>query len=59
MKMAVWMGLMGLTSSLAAGEIESKVEHGFADSGGVKIHYAALGPKAGPLVVMIHGFPDF
>ncbi len=59
MKMAFWMGLMGLTSNLAAGEIESKVEHGFADSGGVKIHYAALGPKAGPLVVMIHGFPDF
>jgi pimeloyl-ACP methyl ester carboxylesterase len=34
-----------------------RVEHGYADSDGVKIHYASLG--RGPLVVMIHGFPDF
>ncbi len=42
---------------LAAGDIESKVTHGYADSNGVKIHYASLGQ--GPLIVMIHGFPDF
>ncbi len=35
----------------------SRVKHGHADSGGVKIHYATLGE--GPLVVMIHGFPDY
>ncbi|HWZ33682.1 MAG TPA: alpha/beta hydrolase [Bryobacteraceae bacterium] len=40
-----------------AGDIESKVKHGYADSNGVKIHYASLG--SGPLVVMIHGFPDY
>jgi pimeloyl-ACP methyl ester carboxylesterase len=40
----------------AAG-IDERVEHHYADSGGVKIHYAAVG--AGPLVVMIHGFPDY
>lgn len=34
-----------------------RVEYFFADHEGVKIHYASLG--AGPLVVMIHGFPDF
>src|ERR1700727_3468525 len=28
-----------------------------ADSNGVKIHYVAIGK--GPLIVMIHGFPDF
>jgi hypothetical protein len=28
---------------------------GFADSGGVKIHYVTKGE--GPLVVLIHGFP--
>lgn len=39
--------------------IESRVEHGYADSNGVKIHYAALGDKKNPLIVMIHGFPDF
>jgi pimeloyl-ACP methyl ester carboxylesterase len=41
----------------AAADLDSRVEHGYADSGGVKIHYAALG--RGPLIVMIHGFPDF
>src|SRR5271168_5552029 len=38
-------------------DIESRVKHGYADSNGVKIHYASLG--TGPLIVMIHGFPDF
>jgi pimeloyl-ACP methyl ester carboxylesterase len=39
-------------------DIFDKVTHGYAVSnGGVKIHYASLGK--GPLVVMIHGFPDF
>jgi epoxide hydrolase 4 len=31
--------------------------HGFAESGDVRIHYVTSGE--GPLVVMIHGFPDF
>jgi epoxide hydrolase 4 len=55
-----------LTALLAAttyaadnNDLDSKVEHGYADSNGVKIHYAALGPQTAPLVVMIHGFPDF
>ena len=39
-------------------DIFDRVKHGYATSdGGVKIHYATLG--TGPLVVMIHGFPDF
>ncbi len=32
-------------------------EEGFADSDGVKIHYVTAGQ--GPLVVLLHGFPDF
>lgn len=43
----------------ADNDIEKRVEDGYADSGGVKIHYAALGDKKNPLIVMIHGFPDF
>jgi len=43
--------------SAAGNDIESRVKHGYADSNGVKIHYASLG--SGPLIVMIHGFPDF
>lgn len=39
-------------------DLFERVTHGHATSeGGVKIHYATLGK--GPLVVMIHGFPDF
>ena len=38
-------------------DLWDRVEHHDANSGGVKIHYVALGK--GPLVVMIHGFPDF
>ncbi len=40
-------------------DIDKRVTNGFADSNGVKIHYAALGKKSKPLIVMIHGFPDF
>ena len=40
-----------------AADLNKRVKHGFADSNGVKIHYATLGK--GPLVVMILGFPDY
>jgi pimeloyl-ACP methyl ester carboxylesterase len=40
-------------------DIDTRVAHGYADSNDVKIHYAALGEKSKPLIVMIHGFPDF
>ena len=48
-----------LSSAAFAADVDlfDRVEHGYADSSGVKIHYASLGE--GPLVVMIHGFPDF
>ncbi len=38
-------------------DIFDRVEHHYADSDGVAIHYVTTGE--GPLVVMIHGFPDF
>ena len=48
---------MLIASMSYAADIESRVTHGYADSNGVKIHYASLGQ--GPLIIMIHGFPDF
>jgi epoxide hydrolase 4 len=51
------MTLLLVACFMQAADIESKVTHGYADSNGVKIHYASLGQ--GPLIVMIHGFPDF
>ncbi len=49
--------LLSGTTAMAGSDLDKRVEHGYADSNGVKIHYASLGK--GPLVVMIHGFPDF
>jgi pimeloyl-ACP methyl ester carboxylesterase len=37
--------------------IEDRVEHHYAENDGVRLHYVSLGE--GPLVVMLHGFPDF
>jgi pimeloyl-ACP methyl ester carboxylesterase len=45
------------TLSAASADLDQKVENHYADHGGVKIHYVTLGK--GPLIVMIHGFPDF
>lgn len=53
----LWIALLLSCSTLASADIWEEVEHGYADSDGVKIHYATIG--TGPLVVMIHGFPDF
>ncbi|HZF39668.1 MAG TPA: alpha/beta hydrolase [Blastocatellia bacterium] len=56
----LFLSILPLASALGAdNDIEKRVEDGYADSGGVKIHYAALGDKKNPLIVMIHGFPDF
>lgn len=38
-------------------DLEQEVSHHYADNNGVKIHYAKVGK--GPLVVMVHGFPDY
>ena len=43
----------------AASELLPGAQDGFVDSSGVKIHYVSLGRSQDPLIVMIHGFPDF
>lgn len=60
---AVLAGIFLLTNPFARAadepallDIERKVTHRYATNDGVRIHYAQLGQ--GPLVVMIHGFPD-
>src|SRR6266404_6050225 len=49
--------VVAVAVAVRAADIDARVTHGYADSNGVKIHYATLG--SGPLVVMIHGFPDY
>jgi epoxide hydrolase 4 len=53
-----------MTLSCASSQAEEQVaeaitlgEHGYAKSGDTKIHYVTSGK--GPLLVMIHGFPDY
>jgi epoxide hydrolase 4 len=43
--------------SIVPNDIDKYVTHHYADNNGVRIHYASIGK--GPLIVMIHGFPDF
>ena len=58
MKLLLLMLAFSCLAAAAAGpDFEKRVEHGYAKSGDVKIHYASIGK--GPLMVMIHGFPDF
>jgi pimeloyl-ACP methyl ester carboxylesterase len=61
-----WGVVIGMLTGLAVSgrgqepaplAIERQVTHGFATNNGVRIHYATLG--RGPLVVCIHGFPDY
>src|SRR5262245_8305703 len=56
MRSARWLVLLALVLPAPA-SAEDLGEEGFADSGDVKIHYVAAGK--GPLVVLIHGFPDY
>lgn len=49
--------LLAGAMTMSHADVQDMVEHGFADNDGVRIHYATMGE--GPLVVMIHGFPDF
>ncbi|NNE00981.1 MAG: alpha/beta hydrolase [Pirellulaceae bacterium] len=46
-----------LTTLLPSNAQDELGTHGFANSGDIQIHYVTKGD--GPLVVMLHGFPDF
>ena len=49
--------MSGSSAEAQVADIWDRVEHHYADNAGVRIHYVTVGE--GPLVVMIHGFPDF
>ena len=56
-KVTATAAALTLTAAMAAADLLERVEHKYADNDGVSIHYALAGE--GPLVVAIHGFPDF
>jgi pimeloyl-ACP methyl ester carboxylesterase len=49
--------LLTMILSAAGPDLEKKVEDHYANHDGVKIHYVTIG--SGPLVVMVHGWPDY
>ncbi|MDD9865550.1 MAG: alpha/beta hydrolase, partial [Verrucomicrobiales bacterium] len=49
---------LGFLVTAAAWAGDAKVSHHYADNVGLKIHFS-MAWERGPLVVMIHGFPDF
>jgi len=54
---AITFMTIALTAVAKDFDMEASIEHGYATNNGVKIHYAAMGQ--GPLIMMIHGFPDY
>jgi len=49
--------LMALSVSGGRAQGEPAIAHDYADVNGVRLHYARAG--AGPLMVFVHGFPEF
>jgi pimeloyl-ACP methyl ester carboxylesterase len=54
-----FLGYLFLVTAAGSADIDTRATSHFASSNGVQIHYAAIGPESGPLVVFVHGFPDF
>ncbi len=57
MKHLHWITMFSLLSATTlAGQEPAGIEHKFAEVNGIRMHYAEMGK--GPLVVLIHGFPE-
>jgi pimeloyl-ACP methyl ester carboxylesterase len=60
---ATLLGAIVLGGTVGTGDVQGqadlRVEDHYADNDGVRIHYVSAGPADAPLVVFIHGFPDF
>lgn len=55
--MKLWLALTALLAALVTSAAQAEPQDRYATHNGVKIHYVVDGQ--GPLVVMIHGFPDY
>lgn len=53
----VWVAVGSSGKDGMGRDLMDRVEHGYADNNGVRIHYVTLGD--GPLILLLHGFPDF
>lgn len=50
---------LAMVLSVQAQTLFDQVEDRFVDNKGVKIHYVVTGQAQGPMVLLVHGFPDF
>lgn len=58
--MRLFLGfLLFISTSVATADLFDEVEHRYAKNGDTRIHYVVDGDAAAPLVVFVHGFPDF
>ncbi len=51
--------LLILCASIATADLFDTVEHRYAKNGDTRIHYVVDGDANAPLIVFVHGFPDF
>ena len=58
---AVWHNKIPAALSEPAVDIDRdpRLLHKYADNAGTKIHYVSMGSDMKPLMVFVHGFPDF
>lgn len=41
------------------GLMTSQLEHQYVETNGIRLHVVQAGPEDGPLVILLHGFPEF
>ncbi len=58
---AIWHNKIPVASSEPAVDIDKdpNLLHKYAENAGTKIHYVTMGSNQKPLMVFVHGFPDF
>lgn len=44
---------------MSTAALDALVEHHEADVNGVRLHYVCCGPRTAPLLLFVHGFPEF
>lgn len=48
-----------MASRCAMSSLDPEVSHRHVTTNGVTLHVAVAGPETGPLVILLHGFPEF
>lgn len=52
-------GLDFLAKFLTLGSVNAQLQHHYLQTNGIKLHVVEAGASSGPLVILLHGFPEF